>query len=73
MGAVGARAGRWSAPATADGIWQPEFADGDAGGGVDFRLHSRLSLRGEGDWLYTTYFSQTQNNFQLVAGVVFHF
>jgi hypothetical protein len=44
-----------------------------AGGGVDYRVHSRLSLRGEVDWVYTTYFSQTQNNFQAVAGVVFHF
>jgi hypothetical protein len=44
-----------------------------AGGGVDFRVHSRLSLRGEGDWIYTTYFSQNQNNFQVVAGVVLHF
>jgi len=44
-----------------------------AGVGVDFRLHSRLSLRGEGDWVYTTYFSQNQNNFQIVGGVVLHF
>jgi hypothetical protein len=44
-----------------------------AGVGVDFRLHSRLSLRGEGDWVYTTYFSQNQNNFQIVAGIVLHF
>jgi opacity protein-like surface antigen len=59
---------------------QPQTADGgrnslmaQAGGGVDFRVHSRLSLRGEGDWIYTTYFSQNQNNFQVVAGVVLHF
>jgi hypothetical protein len=59
---------------------QPQTAEGgrnalmaEAGLGVDFRLHSRLSLRGEGDWVYTTYFSQNQNNFQLVAGVVLHF
>ena len=44
-----------------------------AGGGVDFRMHARLSLRGEADWVYTTYFSQTQNNLQIVAGVVLHF
>jgi opacity protein-like surface antigen len=44
-----------------------------AGVGVDFRVHSRLSLRGEGDWIYTTYFSQNQNNFQVVAGIVLHF
>jgi hypothetical protein len=44
-----------------------------AGGGVDYRVHSRLSFRGEADWVYTTYFSQTQNNLQIVAGVVLHF
>jgi hypothetical protein len=44
-----------------------------AGGGVDFRVHSRLSLRGEADWVYTTYFSQNQNNFQIIGGVVLHF
>jgi hypothetical protein len=59
---------------------QPQTADGSrnslmaqAGGGVDYRVHSRLSLRGEADWIYTAYFNQTQNNFQLVAGVVLHF
>jgi hypothetical protein len=44
-----------------------------AGIGVDYRLHARLSLRVEGDWVYTEYFGQTQNNFQGVAGVVLHF
>ncbi|MGB9435637.1 MAG: hypothetical protein WBQ89_25540 [Candidatus Acidiferrum sp.] len=56
---------------TADGGRNALLAQ--AGIGVDFRVHSRLSLRGEGDWVYTSYFSQTQNNFQVVAGVVFHF
>lgn len=45
----------------------------EAGGGVDFRLHARLSFRLEGDWVYMEYFHQTQNNFQGVAGVVLHF
>jgi hypothetical protein len=45
----------------------------EAGAGVDFRVYARLSLRVEGDWAYTRYFSQTQNNFQGVAGVVLHF
>jgi hypothetical protein len=40
---------------------------------VDFRLQARLSLRGEADWVYTTYFSQTQNNLQIVGGIVLHF
>jgi hypothetical protein len=44
-----------------------------AGGGVDYRVHARLSLRGEGDWVYTSYFSKTQNNFQFVGGIVLHF
>jgi hypothetical protein len=44
-----------------------------AGLGVDYRVHSRLSLRGEADWIYTGYFSESQNNFQFVAGAVFHF
>ncbi len=59
---------------------QPQTADASrnslmvqAGGGMDFRVHSRLSLRAEGDWVYTRYFSQTQNNFQGVAGIVLHF
>ena len=59
---------------------QPQTADASrnslmalAGGGVDFRVHARLSLRVEGDWVYTSYFSQTQNNFQGVAGIVLHF
>lgn len=59
---------------------QPETAYGSrtsimalAGGGVDFRVHARLSLRGEADWLYSAYFNQNQNNLQVVGGVVFHF
>jgi hypothetical protein len=44
-----------------------------AGLGVDFRVHARLSLRGEADWIYTGYFSQSQNNVQAIAAAVFHF
>jgi len=44
-----------------------------AGIGVDYRIHARLSLRAEGDWVYTKFFSQSQNNFQGVAGIVLHF
>ena len=44
-----------------------------AGIGLDYRLHSRFSIRGETDWLYTTFFNQTQNNFQATLSVVFHF
>jgi opacity protein-like surface antigen len=44
-----------------------------AGIGLDFRVNSRFSLRGETDWVYTGFFNQTQNNFQAAASVVFHF
>jgi len=44
-----------------------------AGIGLDYRLNSRLSLRAELDWVYTTFFGQTQNNFQATTGAVFHF
>lgn len=44
-----------------------------AGIGVDYRVHTRLSFRVEADWVYTSYYSQTQNNFQGVAGAVLHF
>jgi hypothetical protein len=44
-----------------------------AGIGLDYRVHSRLSLRVETDWAYTRFFNQTQNNFQAVAGGVLHF
>ena len=43
------------------------------GGGVDYRVHARMSVRLEADWVYTTFFSQSQNSFQGVAGVVLHF
>ena len=44
-----------------------------AGGGLDYRVNSRLSLRAEGDWVRTQFFNDSQNNFQGVAAVVFHF
>jgi opacity protein-like surface antigen len=44
-----------------------------AGGGVDYRLYARLSLRGEADYVYTRFFSQSQNDFQASAGIVIHF
>ena len=43
------------------------------GGGADYRVNARLSIRLEGDWVYSTFFSQTQNSFQGVAGIVLHF
>jgi hypothetical protein len=32
-----------------------------------------MSIRLEADWVYSTWFSQSQNSFQGVAGVVLHF
>jgi opacity protein-like surface antigen len=45
----------------------------EVGGGADYRFNPRLSGRLEADWVRTNYFSQSQNNFELMAGVVFHF
>jgi len=80
---IGGRRARWEpfAHALAGGAHlQPQTAYGSrtsvmalAGGGVDFRVHARLSFRGEADWLYTSYYNQTQNNVQIVGGVVLHF
>jgi len=80
---IGGRRARWEPYGHAlvgGSHLQPQTALGsrnaimaEAGVGVDYRVHSRLSLRGEGDWTYTGYFNESQNNFQLVAGVVFHF
>ncbi len=44
-----------------------------AGGGADYRFNPRLSARLEGNWVRSTFFNQTQNNFQLAAGFVLHF
>jgi hypothetical protein len=59
---------------------QPQTADHsrnsyaiEAGGGADYRFNPRLSGRLEGDWVRTGFFGQSQNNFQLMGGVVFHF
>ena len=43
------------------------------GGGADYRWNPRLSFRLEGDYVRTGFFNQSQNNFQLAGGVVFHF
>ena len=44
-----------------------------AGGGADYRWNPRLSFRLEGDYVRTGFYNQSQNNFQLAGGVVFHF
>jgi len=32
-----------------------------------------MSIRLEADWVYSTWFNQSQNSFQGVGGVVLHF
>ena len=80
---IGSRKARWEPWGHAlvgGGHLQPQTADASrtalmvqAGGGVDFRVNSRLSLRAESDYVFTTFYSQHQNEFEAVAGVVFHF
>jgi hypothetical protein len=80
---LGSRRARWEpwAHVLAGGAhMQPQTADNSknafavtAGGGVDFRLYARLSLRAEADYVYTRFFQQSQNNFQAFAGIVIHF
>jgi hypothetical protein len=45
----------------------------EAGGGADYRFNPRLSGRLEANWVRTSFFNQSQNNFELMGGVVFHF
>jgi hypothetical protein len=44
-----------------------------AGGGADYRWNPRISFRLEGDYVRTGFFNQSQNDFQLSGGIVFHF
>ncbi|HEX4546075.1 MAG TPA: hypothetical protein VH110_06905 [Candidatus Acidoferrum sp.] len=43
------------------------------GGGADYRFNPRFSARLEGDYVRTTFFGQSQNNYQGMAGLVVHF
>jgi len=59
---------------------QPQTADNsknafavEVGGGADYRFNPRFSGRLEANWIRTSFFSQSQNNFELMGGVVFHF
>ncbi len=80
---VGARRNRfepWAHGLVGGAHLQPQTAGGSrsslsvqAGIGLDYRLHSRFSVRAETDWVYTTLFNQTQNNYQANLSVVFHF
>ncbi len=59
-------------PQVAGGFSRNSFAV-EAGGGADYRFNPRLSGRLEGNWVHTSFFAQTQNNFELNGGVVYHF
>jgi hypothetical protein len=43
------------------------------GGGADYRQNPHVSFRVEADYVHTHFFSQSQNNFELSGGIVFHF
>jgi hypothetical protein len=43
------------------------------GGGLDYKIFRPIAVRVEGDYLRTKFFSSTQNNLRLSAGVVFRF
>jgi outer membrane protein with beta-barrel domain len=43
------------------------------GGGADYNFNSRFSGRLDGTFVRTSFFNQSQNDFQLGAGVVVHF
>ena len=80
---IGTRKARfepWAHALVGGGHLQPQTAGNSkgalsvqAGIGLDYRVHARLSLRAETDYVYSDFFKQTQNNFQAVAAAVFHF
>jgi opacity protein-like surface antigen len=43
------------------------------GGGFDYRLFGPIAARVEGDYLRTSFFNSTQNNFRFSLGAVFRF
>lgn len=59
---------------------QPQTAGGSRnaysiqlGGGADYRWNPRISFRLEADLARTGFFHESQNNFELAGGIVFHF
>jgi opacity protein-like surface antigen len=59
---------------------QPQTAAGSrnafgiqAGGGADYRINPRFSGRLEGDYVHTSFFGQSQNNYEATVGIVAHF
>lgn len=43
------------------------------GGGYDYRVNPRFSIRAEGDWLHSRLYSTSQNNVKIVLGFAFNF
>jgi opacity protein-like surface antigen len=43
------------------------------GGGLDFRVIGPLAIRGEGDYIHTSFFDTTQHNFRMSFGAVLRF
>src|SRR6266699_3304424 len=41
------------------------------GGGVDYRVNPRLSVRLDADWVFTRFFGQSQNSAQAAVSVIF--
>ena len=59
---------------------QPQTSAGDrtalavsGGGGLDYRVNSRVSIRAAADYLYTEFYHESQDNFQAILALVFHF
>jgi len=44
-----------------------------AGGGVDYSISPRFSMRGQVDYVLTRLYAQVQNNVQAGVGFVLHF
>ena len=81
---IGGRRARWepfghalvggSALTTANGVWQQKFADGASGWGRGLSIaFAAVAARGSRLGLHHVLQPESQNNFQLVAGVVLHF
>jgi opacity protein-like surface antigen len=43
------------------------------GGGLDYKIFSRVAWRSEGDYVRTHFLSAAQNNYRLSTGIAFHF
>jgi len=56
----------------ADGLLRALHAGDGPPGGKIFRF-LRYDVRLEADWVHTTFFDQSQNNYQAALDVVFHF